>query len=46
MEKWSAKDYNGVSYPSDKLFFEAFDKFSQQFLVILVRFTRLKPRTF
>jgi adenosine deaminase/adenosine deaminase CECR1 len=20
MEKWSAKDYNGVSYPSDKLF--------------------------
>jgi adenosine deaminase/adenosine deaminase CECR1 len=28
MEKWSAKDYNGVSYPSDKLFFEAFDKFS------------------
>jgi adenosine deaminase/adenosine deaminase CECR1 len=28
MEKWSAKDYNGVSYPSDKLFFESFDKFS------------------
>lgn len=28
MEKWSAKDYNGVSYPSDKLFFESFEKFS------------------
>ena len=28
MEKWSAKDYNGVSYPSDKLFFESFQKFS------------------
>ena len=28
MEKWSAKDYNGVSYPSDKLFFESFSKFS------------------
>ena len=28
MEKWSAKDYNGVSYPSDKLFFESFNKFS------------------
>lgn len=28
MEKWSAKDYNGVSYPSDKLFFESFGKFS------------------
>jgi hypothetical protein len=21
IEKWSIKDYNGVSYPSDKLFF-------------------------
>lgn len=28
MGKWSSKDYNGVSYPSDKLFFESFDKFS------------------
>lgn len=28
MEKWSVKDYNGVSYPSDKLFFESFGKFS------------------
>jgi len=28
MEKWSVKDYNGVVYPSDKLFFESFDKFS------------------
>jgi adenosine deaminase/adenosine deaminase CECR1 len=28
MEKWSVKDYNGVSYPSDKLFFESFEKFS------------------
>lgn len=27
MQKWSIKDYNGVEYPSDKLFFEAFDKF-------------------
>lgn len=27
MQKWSIKDYNGVDYPSDKLFFEAFDKF-------------------
>ena len=28
MEKWSIKDYNEVSYPSDKLFFESFGKFS------------------
>jgi hypothetical protein len=28
MEKWSIKDYNKVDYPSDKLFFESFDKFS------------------
>jgi hypothetical protein len=27
MQNWSVKDYNGVSYPSDKLFFESFDKF-------------------
>lgn len=27
MQKWSAKDYNNVDYPSDKLFFESFDKF-------------------
>lgn len=27
MQTWSIKDYNGVSYPSDKLFFESFDKF-------------------
>jgi adenosine deaminase/adenosine deaminase CECR1 len=26
--KWSIKDYNEVSYPSDKLFFESFEKFS------------------
>jgi adenosine deaminase/adenosine deaminase CECR1 len=28
MEKWSIKDYNEVSYPSDKLFFESFERFS------------------
>jgi len=27
MQKWSVKDYNSVDYPSDKLFFESFDKF-------------------
>ncbi|HEY9177765.1 MAG TPA: hypothetical protein VIN07_08750, partial [Flavipsychrobacter sp.] len=27
MQKWSVKDYNGVSYPSDKQFFETFDYF-------------------
>ena len=27
MLKWSVKDYNNVDYPSDKLFFESFDKF-------------------
>ncbi len=27
MHKWSAKDYNYVDYPSDKLFFESFMKF-------------------
>jgi adenosine deaminase len=27
MQKWSVKDYNGVDYPSDKLFFETFNKF-------------------
>jgi len=27
MHKWSAKDYNNVDYPSDKLFFESFMKF-------------------
>lgn len=26
MQKWSVKDYNGVDYPSDKQFFEAFMK--------------------
>lgn len=26
MHKWSAKDYNNVDYPSDKLFFESFMK--------------------
>jgi adenosine deaminase/adenosine deaminase CECR1 len=25
MEKWSIKDYNHVSYPSDKLFFESLE---------------------
>jgi adenosine deaminase len=27
MQKWSVKDYNHVDYPSDKLFFESFQKF-------------------
>jgi adenosine deaminase/adenosine deaminase CECR1 len=27
MQKWSIKDYNGMNYPSDKLFFESFMKF-------------------
>jgi adenosine deaminase len=27
MQTWSAKDYNGVSVPSDDLFFDSFDKF-------------------
>ncbi len=27
MQKWSVKDYNGVSYPSDKQFFETFNGF-------------------
>lgn len=27
LQKWSVKDYNGVDYPSDKLFFESFMKF-------------------
>lgn len=27
IQKWSAKDYNNVDYPSDKLFFESFMKF-------------------
>lgn len=27
MQKWSVKDYNGVSYPSDKQFFETFSAF-------------------
>ncbi|MES1181843.1 MAG: adenosine deaminase, partial [Flavobacterium sp.] len=27
IQKWSVKDYNDVDYPSDKLFFESFDKF-------------------
>lgn len=27
IQKWSVKDYNGVSYPSDKLFFETFSGF-------------------
>lgn len=28
MQKWSVNDYNGVSYPSDRLFFETFGNFS------------------
>lgn len=28
LQKWSVKDYNGVSYPSDKLFFETFPNFN------------------
>jgi adenosine deaminase len=28
MQTWSAKDYNGVSVPSDDLFFDSFQKFS------------------
>lgn len=27
MQNWSVKDYNNVDYPSDKLFFDSFDKF-------------------
>ena len=27
IENWSVKDYNGVSYPSDKQFFDSFGKF-------------------
>lgn len=27
IHKWSVKDYNNVDYPSDKLFFESFEKF-------------------
>ena len=27
IQTWSAKDYNGVSVPSDDLFFDSFDKF-------------------
>jgi len=27
IQKWSVKDYNGVSYPSDKLFFDTFSNF-------------------
>ena len=27
IQKWSVKDYNGVSYPSDKQFFETFSAF-------------------
>ena len=27
IQKWSVKDYNGVSYPSDKQFFETFNGF-------------------
>jgi len=28
IQKWSVKDYNGVSYPSDKQFFETFSAFA------------------
>jgi len=28
IQKWSVKDYNGVSYPSDKQFFETFPAFN------------------
>ncbi|GGF15764.1 adenosine deaminase [Flavobacterium limi] len=28
MQTWSAKDFNGVSVPSDDLFFDSFEKFS------------------
>jgi adenosine deaminase/adenosine deaminase CECR1 len=27
LQNWSVKDYNNVDYPSDKLFFDSFDKF-------------------
>lgn len=37
MEKWSAKDYNGVSYPSDKLFLNRFKSLAQQSQDILER---------
>ncbi len=29
MQRWSVKDYNHVDYPSDKLFFETFDKMGE-----------------
>jgi hypothetical protein len=35
MEKWSIKDYNEVSYPSDKLFFESFESLVQPLWDIL-----------
>jgi adenosine deaminase/adenosine deaminase CECR1 len=38
MEKWSIKDYNEVSYPSDKLFFESFESLVQPLWDILGRF--------
>ncbi len=28
IQKWSVKDYNGISYPSDKQFFETFPNFN------------------
>ncbi len=28
MQKWSVKDFNGISYPSDKQFFETFPSFN------------------
>jgi hypothetical protein len=42
MEKWSIKDYNEVSYPSDKLFFESFESLVQPLWDILEKVWNLK----
>jgi adenosine deaminase/adenosine deaminase CECR1 len=44
MEKWSIKDYNEVSYPSDKLFFESFESLVQPLWDILEGLLELKNR--
>jgi adenosine deaminase/adenosine deaminase CECR1 len=42
--KWSIKDYNEVSYPSDKLFFESFESLVQPLWDILEGLLELKNR--
>jgi adenosine deaminase/adenosine deaminase CECR1 len=42
MEKWSIKDYNEVSYPSDKLFFESFESLVQPLWDILEVYWNLR----